>query len=213
MDEQSLDPRSALSSLRRRRRVLVAAAVLGAAAGLALVVVRPPMYVSESLVLLPKTIGADGQPAARDVQTEVVIASSEAVLGPAGESLSPAMSGVDLARTVEVTPESSEVLRIVASAATAGRAQAITQAVAESEAAYTAQLGSSLTDAKRASLAERQSELQATLDTLTRQIETTRERMQRQDPISLGARADASALAQLVAQQSNVVLQIDMLGP
>ena len=102
MAEQGLDGRSVLQTLRRHRRVLVIAAVLGEAAGLAFLLARPPGFQSTSMVLLaPET--TNGQPTTRDMDTEIRIASSGAVLDPVREAEEPRLSRRELDGRVEIT--------------------------------------------------------------------------------------------------------------
>ena len=209
MAEQSVDLRSALSILRRRRLLLVLAAMLGVMAGLAFVVEQPSMYSSRSSVLLPPVKPVDGQVPARDMKTEVRVATSDVVLGPAGATLSPPMSAQALGRFVRVSASTTDVLDVVAKADTAARAEAISRAVAAAEVAYVTRSGSSLTSAETTALQKRQQELEGSLATVNAEIKKTQARLTAEDPASTQGQADAAALAQLTAQQASLVLQID----
>jgi capsular polysaccharide biosynthesis protein len=212
MGEQSVDLRSSLGSLRRHRRALVGAAALGAAAGVCSVVLWPPMYTSSSLVLLPPpATDSSGQTVTRDPATEVSIASSDAVLGPAASRLTPPMTVRNLAKQVDVSATTTDVLDIWGSATTRERARQITNAVAGSEVGYVTMAASSLTNAQQAAIADRQRNLRASLATVNEEIKKTNARRSSEDPTSPEGRADASAVAQLTAQQANLVLQIDAL--
>lgn len=211
MGEQPVDLRSTFSILRRNRRALAYAAAIGAAAGLCFGLLRPPMYTSASLVLLPPAQASSGETAARDVKTQIRIAGTEVVLGPAGEAVKPPMSVGTLARRVKITAPTPEVLKVEASADTPARAEALSRAVAESELAYIGGAASSLTNAELAALADREEVLQASLDTLSEEIEKTAGRRANEDADSAAGKADATALAQLAAQQASVVLQLDQL--
>lgn len=211
MAEQSVDLRSALSIWRRRRRTLLAAALLGAAVGVGSVLLWPPMYTSNSLVLLPRAQDASGQAITRDVKTEIQIATSDAVLGPAGDDLSPPMSLRTLVRRVEVSAPSTDVLRIEARAGSPRLAESISRAVAQSEVTYATEAANSLTSSQKAALDKRSRRLQTTLETLNDEIEKSTARKQELDPNTAEGKAEATALAQLTAQQANVVYQIDRL--
>lgn len=209
MSEQTVDLRSTLAILRRHRRALVGAAALGAAAGACVVLLSPPLYTSASLVLLPPAEDASGQSIERDVETEIQIASSDAVLAPAGEALEPPVSVKTLDKTVEVTAPSSDVLRIEASATTPERAQEMARAVADAEVTYITESAGSVNSTQQATLAARRRDVQASLDAVNKEIEKTTARRQSEDPASPEGRADATAMAQLTAQQANLILQID----
>lgn len=211
MAEQTIDLRSTLGILRRHIVVLSAVASVGAGAGATLALVQPPEFSSSSLVLMPTVQDSSGQSLPSNIQTDIKVATSGVVLAPAGASLDPAMSQVELAEYVDVVASTEKVIEIVAAADTARAAQERAQAVAEAQVAYTDEAQSSLSNAEQAALAERRSTLQAKLDTVNRQVEATESRLEDEPSASQLGRADASALAQLTAQQADLALQIDRL--
>jgi hypothetical protein len=206
-----VDLRSTLSILRRRRLVLVLAALVGVAAGVTFVVLRPPLYSSTSQVLLPPVRSTDGQRIARDVKTEIRIATSDAVLGPAGQAVTPSLSVRAMAKKVEVSAPTSDVLVIEARAETPARAEALSEAMADAELSYVTRVASSLSNAETAALEQRQQALRDSLDTVNKEIKATEARKADEDPASTQGEADAAALAQLTAQQASLVLQLDQL--
>jgi capsular polysaccharide biosynthesis protein len=211
MSEQTVDLRTSLSILRRHRRALAVVAALGAAAGILFVVLRPPMYMSAATVLLPPAQNITGQAVTRDVQTDVEIAESEAVLGPAGRTLDPPMTAPGLSRRVDVSASTTDVLEIRARADTPQRAEAIAQAVAESEVDYVTDTATSMTAAQQASMVRRLRDLEASLEAVNDQIESTRARLREGGASEGGDGAEATALSNLTAQQANLVLQLDAL--
>jgi capsular polysaccharide biosynthesis protein len=211
MSEQNVDLRSSLSILRRHRKALAAVAALGAAAGVCFVLLRPPMYASSALVLLPPAQNITGQPVSRDVQTDVEIAGSEAVLGPAGQALDPPMSPRALSQRVDVSAPTTHVLEIRARAETPDRAEDLAQAVAESEVAYVTDTATSMTSTQQASMERRRSSLEASLEAVNGEIEQTRTRLRESGATATGGGAEATALSNLTAQQANLVLQLDNL--
>ena len=211
MSEQTVDLRSSISILRRHRRALAVVAALGAAAGVCFVLLRPPMYTSAAVVLLPPAQNTTGQPVTRDVETDVEIAGSEAVLRPAGKSLSPGMSVRDLSRRVEVTAPTTHVLQIEAHAETPERAEAIAQAVAQSEVSYVSSAATSMTLTQQASMSRREEDLQASLDAVNEEIAKSRSRLEEVGAGSAEGSAEATALSSLTAQQANLILQLDNL--
>jgi capsular polysaccharide biosynthesis protein len=211
MSEQTVDLRSGLSILRRRRKALALVAVLGVAAGVAFVLLRPPMYASSAIVLLPPAQNITGQPVTRDVQTDVEIAGSEAVLGPAGRSLDPPASPRALSRRVEVSAPTTDVLEIRARADEPGRAEDIAQAVAEAEVAFVTDTATSMTAAQQASMNRRKTDLEASLEAVNDEIEKSRTRLRESNATGAAGNAEATALSNLTAQQANLVLQLDSL--
>ena len=121
--------------------MLVIAAVLGVAAGLSFVLLRPPLYSSTSTVLLPPVKTVDGQTPVRDVQTEIRIATSDGVFGPAGQAVTPPLSVQAMARHVHVSAPTSDVISIQARAATPELARALSRAVASAEVDYVDERG------------------------------------------------------------------------
>ncbi|GAA2143065.1 hypothetical protein GCM10009844_15020 [Nocardioides koreensis] len=211
MAEQSVDLRSTLSILRRHRLVLALAALAGVAAGLCFVVLRPPTYASTAQVLLPPVKQTDGQTPARDVKTEIRIATSDAVLGPAGEAVTPSLSVQALAKRVKVSAPTADVLEIVARAGTPDYAEALAAAVAASEVEYVTKASSSLTNTELAALDQREQELRDSMATVASEIKKTQARKVGEDPTSEQGKADAAALAQLTAQEAGLVLQLDQV--
>lgn len=209
MGEQALDLRSTVLVLRRRRLVLAAAALLGAASGVGLSLLSPPTYTTSSQVLLPQMQQVNGQVIGRDVATEVSVAKSDVVLGAAGRELGLSAPLRILGRAVDVEATSDDVLEITARGDSPGEAQALARAVAEAEVAYVHQAASSLTNAEMAALEDREQDLQDNLDTVSSEIDATRARAERENPASISGKADAAALAQLTAEQANLVLRLD----
>lgn len=211
MAEQSVDLRSTVSILRRHRWVLLLAVLVGVVSGVGLVVLRPPLYASSTQVLLPPVKSTDGLPPSRDVKTEMKIATSDGVLGPAGQAVHPALTVRQMAKRVTVKAPTSDVLEISGRAADPDYARTIAQAAAEAEVAYVTRSSSSLTNAELAALRGREDDLRRSLDTVGTEIEKTKTRMARESNGSDQGQADAAALAQLTAQQASLVLQIDQL--
>jgi uncharacterized protein involved in exopolysaccharide biosynthesis len=207
-----LDARSVLSLLRRRLRFLAFVALVGACLGVALVVWHPPLYTSTAKVLLPdRPVQANGERATWDASTQVSIAESDAVLGPASRAVSPRLSRDEIRSRVRVTAPTTDVIFISARGTSSAAATALAQAVAEAEVAYQAEAASSLSSATLAELRDRRDALQRTKDTVDDQIVATQERLTGENPDSTIARRDGSALTQLTVQQTDLVLQINDL--
>ncbi|WP_406832179.1 hypothetical protein ABEG17_04960 [Pedococcus sp. KACC 23699] len=209
MTEQIIDLRSAWAIVRRRAGVLVLAGAVGAAAGGAAVYVRPPAFSSTSLVLLPPPPQGSSGVGAHSIDTQVQIASSEAVLGPAGRALRPRLTAPEVGVRVDVEPKTSDVLQMTATGATAQEAQALAEAVATAEVDYLKAAASTLGEEARKALADRATTLDRNLAAVSTELEKTKTRLQSESPLSTEGRADLAARAQLVAQQADLALQID----
>ncbi len=209
---EQVDLRSVASLVRRRRRLLALLALAGALAGVALVTWRPPLYVSSSKVLLPAgPVSPNGDQASWEASTQVSIAQSDAVLGPASQAVSPPLSRREVRTLVEISAPTEDLLLIEARGTSSSAAEALAQAVAESEVAYQAEATSSQSAAELAALRTRRDFLQDQLDAVVDQIERAQDRLAAADPDSAIGRRDASAVTQLTAQQTDLVLEINRL--
>jgi capsular polysaccharide biosynthesis protein len=110
-----------LRAVRRHKVVFGVLVVLGVLAGAGFAVLRPPMLSSKVLVYVP---------ASKQIQTQALIAGSDAVLGPVSRA-DRVLSYAQLLRQVKVEVSSPTSLTIVVSAKTAGDAQSVANAVAQ----------------------------------------------------------------------------------
>ncbi len=133
------------------------------------------------------------------------------MLGPAASSLSRPLSRDEVRARVDVSASTADVLVITARGTSSAAATELAQAVAESEVAYQAEATSSLSAAELAALRERRDDLQSTRDAVDEQITRTQERLGTENPDSPVGRRDASALSQLTAQQTELVLELNKL--
>jgi capsular polysaccharide biosynthesis protein len=135
MIQEPLDFRRVLQLVRRHKIIVFGGAVLGLLVGAALAVLRPPMLTSESWVVLP--------PAARgsSVGTQVVIASSDAVLKDALRNVKPATSLQTLRGRVHVSSRTGTIIAISAKGENAAQAEDAANAVAESYVDYVGHRG------------------------------------------------------------------------
>lgn len=211
MSEQLVDLRSAWAILRRRRRALIIAAALGGLAGGATVYLLPDNYSSTSVVLLPPASNASGVAASRDIDTQVEIVGSDVVLRRAGESVRPRLSADIVADRVEVTAPTTDVLRITASGPSAAEAESLAGAVAAAHVAYLRDAASSISESRRNLLTDRAATLKESLAAVMIEIRKTSTRLQQEKLTSTAGKADSAALAELTAQQANLVIQIDQV--
>ncbi|MDN5854005.1 MAG: Wzz/FepE/Etk N-terminal domain-containing protein [Actinomycetia bacterium] len=209
MGEQAAELRSILSVLRRRWGVLAGAAVLGAVAGVIFVVLRPPMYTSTSQVLLAPQTDASGQTIEPDMNTQIRVASSEAVLGPVASGLDSPISVTELEQRVTVSAPASYVVQFKASAETADAAEELANDLAESQVNYLDSASSSQTNAEQSALAARERSLERSLEPVNAEIKRTKDRIEEAAATGADTTADESALAQLTAEQADLVLKLD----
>ncbi|MFC5729982.1 MULTISPECIES: hypothetical protein [Nocardioides] len=209
MAEQAVDLRSALAAWTRHRLLMGLAGLLGAAAGVGLAQVVPPYYTSTSQVLLPIAPAESEEAGDRDRDTEIEIASSDVVLGPAGRAVSPQLTPAQAEDMVSVEAPSDDVIAFRVRAESPAQAEALAKELAKAEVAYSNGSAGSLTRARSTALVERRQTLKDSLDAVSAEIETTSRRAATVSPTSPAGRADAAALAELTAQQANLVLQLD----
>jgi capsular polysaccharide biosynthesis protein len=129
MSEQALDLRRSVKIVRRHKILVGVFAVLGLLAGAGYAATHPPMISSNALVVI--------SPSARDVPTQVIIATSNPVLSHALHRIGPPMSLEDLHSHIQVKRPTSNILSITAQATTAAQAERAANAVADSYIAYT----------------------------------------------------------------------------
>jgi len=212
MSEQVLDLQSVLSTLRRHRRLVATMTLLGALSGVVLVQVHPPMYSSQTQVLLPAPPDNASGTTSRDGPTDARVAISDLVLEPAGRSMSPAQTAAQVRSRVQVSSPGGNILRFVAKASTAREAEALADAVAAAEVRYQATADSSVSAAQLRVLDSRRSALAQQLRVVTGQIDVTKTRMQQEPKDSQQWGDDATALSQLTAQQGDLKLRVDDLA-
>jgi hypothetical protein len=129
MSQHVLDLRRSMQNVRRHRKVVVYAAALGLVAGAAFTMLNPPMLGSAALVEFPPL-------PARDIQTQVVIASSDPVLASAMSHIDPAVSLETLHDRVRVTSVTPDTLKIDAQGTTVAQATGTANAVAAGYISY-----------------------------------------------------------------------------
>jgi capsular polysaccharide biosynthesis protein len=128
MSEQALDLRRSAQVVWRHRILVFIVAALGLLAGVALAWHSKPALTSTAQVVLPG--------ASTYMATQVVVAESEPVLSGALPNISPATSLTALAKEIQVTAQTSNILAISATGTTAAQAETTANAVAHSYIAY-----------------------------------------------------------------------------
>ena len=124
MSQQPLNLRRSVQIVRRHRILVIGMTLVGLLAAVAYSVVKPPLFTSQALVVIPQD--------APNISTEVVIVSSEPVLAGALRDIHPAMLLETLENRVHVKSLTSGVISISAQGSTAAQAESAANAVANS---------------------------------------------------------------------------------
>jgi capsular polysaccharide biosynthesis protein len=124
MSEQALDLRKTLQFVWRRKRLVAIFAAAGLLLGSVYTAVSPPVPAGQALVILPSNI--------KDLQTQVVIATSDQVLQNAQQSVDRSLSLEALRKKITAKGLTSNVISITATGPTAGAAENLANSVAQS---------------------------------------------------------------------------------
>jgi len=128
MSQQPLNLRRTVQTVRRHRILVISVAVAGLLIAVAYSVLRPPLFTSQALVVIPQD--------APNISTEVVIVSSEPVLARALPDIHPAMLLQTLENQVQAKSLTSGVISVNAQGSTAAQAESAANAVAGSFISY-----------------------------------------------------------------------------
>ncbi len=133
MSEQASNLRGAAVIVRRHKFLVGMLTALGVICGAGYAIFTPPSYTSSALVVLPSSLDA-----ASNIETEVVIASSNPVLQLALPSVSPAMTLVQLNKAITVVSTTDTLLTVTADATSEAGSESAANAVAKSFVTYMA---------------------------------------------------------------------------
>jgi hypothetical protein len=193
--------------LRRHRLILALAALIGVAAGIAISLTRPPLPTSTAQVLLPPPQVSSTGATLRDMDTQIRIATSEAILRAAGRGVRPQMSLKSVRKHVIVTSPTEDILVVTAKAPNALAAQTLATNVANGYVKYAT---SQTTTANNAALKADQVQLNDANERIAKlqtQIKTVTSRLGTENPSSAKAATDTALLASLRASEGEAVLQ------
>ena len=129
MSEQALDLRRTARIVWRYKALLGMAAAVGLLAGVAFAILRPPLFTSRALVILPPA-------ASHTIGTQVFIADSYPVLTRTANRLNPPVPLSTLRSRVQASRLSPQIISISAQGTTAAQAEATANAAARSYIAY-----------------------------------------------------------------------------
>ena len=210
MAQQVMDVRSSTAFLRQRWRSIAAMGAVGIALGALYVALVPAQLSSTTLLLFPAASGLPGQGEEATTVTQVHIVGSTPVLDRAGKSVRPVLSGAEVEQRVKVDAKTSNLIEIQAFSRNARQAQALSQAVAEAYIATLTENASSLT-AVPPEFSARQAALTKQLKDVRGEIASTTERVRGEGPTSSDGRRDAQLQAQLVHDQTALLVQLDQV--
>jgi len=208
--EQVLDVRGALRVIRTFWRTVLVVLLVGAAAAAADAFYSLPKYQATTLVLLPAPASTSGTtPAARQVTTDARIATSAAVLLPAGRSADPSLSLETLQRRVTALNAATSVLKIVATGSTRRGAEDLANAVANQLVAFFNTSGATATSNVQAGLRAEEKQLNTQISDVQSQLSIADNQVTSTPPTSRTAPGKAKVVSSLQAQEQSLILQLN----
>lgn len=213
MSEQVLDIKGSVRLLRRFWRAVAIFVLAGILAAVGYEVLTPTRYQATALVLLPSSgAGTPLTQAARNtVTTDAGIATSAAVLVPAGRRVSPSLTLSTLERRVGAGPDTDGLLEISASGVSPKGAEALANAVAEQLVTFLTTGGVAASSHAVAGLQSEQSQVTSQLAVVQRELAGAEGRLSTEAPTSPQGKRDAALVATLTSEQSNFAVEINSL--
>ncbi|MGH9092805.1 MAG: Wzz/FepE/Etk N-terminal domain-containing protein, partial [Acidimicrobiales bacterium] len=213
MAEQLLDVKGSLRVVRRHWRTVALFGLAGVLGAGAYQVLRSPTYHATSLVLLPGsqasgTSGSSG-PSRNDITTDGRIATSAAVLAPAGQRVDPGLSLSGLQSRVTTSAVAAGVLGISASGSSPQQAEALANGVADELVHFVTSNGTGTSAAALAGLQAQESQLESQLGDVQHEITAARQRQTADGPTTPAGQRAAGLVGQLTAEQTTLQLQLD----
>ncbi len=218
MTEQVLDVLGSFRLIRRHWRTVAVFAVVGLVAGGAFVKTHPPAYSATSLVLLPgaaANANANTQsqaPTANDVATDARIATSAAVLGPAGHKVDKSLSLATLQQRVTTASTATGVLAITATAPNAKQAEDLANTVAGNLVTFVTTSNSAPATNGLVGLQAEATQLNRQISDVQQEINTANQRLANDGAQSVTGQQDSNLIATLTAEQSNLALLLDSVN-
>lgn len=211
MAEQVIDVRGSARAVRRSWRLVTATVVLGTAAGAAYLLHDPPRYRASSLVLLPAAISAgagSGSSTANPITTDARIATSAAVLAPAGRTVDRTLTLADLQASVSASATATSVLEITAAGSTAHQAMALADATAKQLVKFVTTGGVGFKTGTVSGLQAESAQLSRQISDVDREIATVSQRIAAEGASSPSGQQDSTLVAKLTSNQSALELQL-----
>ena len=213
MTEQLLDVRGSLRLIRRHWRTVAVFGLVGILAACVYQVLRPPTYHATSLVLLPgsQSTGTSGSsgPSRNDITTDGRIATSAAVLAPAGQRVDAQLSLTELQARVTTSAVATGVLGVTATGSSPRQAEALANGVANELVHFVTTNGSGSSAAALAGLQAQETQLEAQTADVQQEIDAARQRETADGPTSPAGQRAAELAGQLTSEQTTLQLQLD----
>jgi capsular polysaccharide biosynthesis protein len=156
----------------------------------------PPPYTASSEVLLPGVTNAGPTAPGNDMSTAKSIATSAAVLGPAGHSVDPSLSLAQLQNRVKASGIATNVLKITVSERAGARAVALANAVADQLVTFET-TNAATANANLTALQANAAQLTGQIRDIDGQIDSTTAQLRGEDPLSNAAQQHTDALQSL----------------
>lgn len=210
MSEQPLDVVASFRVVRDHRWSCLLFVLLGLTASVGYLVVRPPLYSANSLVLFPgSSTASTSQTTPNDMSTFAQVATSSTVLTPAGRELHPALSLSTLQQRVKAEGVSTNVLKITTVGSTSVQAETLANAVANQLVNFEGDTGDLTDESALAGLREDATQLTKQINQLSGEITTATNRLAGEGRSSTAGIQDSALVATLSAEQDQATLQLD----
>jgi capsular polysaccharide biosynthesis protein len=208
--EQPFNLRGLFHLARHHRVLVVAFLLLGSAVAAGYLVIRPPLYKAESLVLLPSSSGSQSS-STTNLSTDGQIATSAAVLGAISHQ-HPSLPVSLLRQRVTTGSTAANILQITATAPSAIGAQNIANYVADGFVKYVTTYGNSASAGLLSGLTAEAQSLNSQIKSLDSQITDTSNRISAEGASSPSGQQDTALLGTLISDRSQAVLQLDSVN-
>jgi capsular polysaccharide biosynthesis protein len=209
--EQVLDVKGALRVIRKFWRVVAAFLVAGVLAAAAYTVYGLPKYSATALVLLPTPNSSQSatSPTARNVTTDAHIATSAAVLVPAGHEAGTSPSLTSLQHRVTAASAATGVLRITATGSSARSAETLVNAVAAQLVTFVATSGATASSSIVTGLRAESKQLGTQLSDVQLELTAAKSEVAADTATTAAGAAAAKLVSRLESQQQSLVLQLN----
>lgn len=208
MAEQVLDVRGSTRLVRRSWRLVAAVTLAGVLAAGAYEYLTVPPYRASALVLLPASPPTTGASIAHPVTTDARIATSGAVLEPAGHAVDPSLSLSQLQARVSAAPAATGVLKISATGTTRRQAESLANAVAAQLVTFLTTSSASATSSVVAALDVQDKQLEGQLAAVQEEAAAVTQRITSEGRSSVAGQQDSALLARLTSEETALGLQI-----
>lgn len=214
LTEQVLDVKGSLRLIRRSWRLVAVFVLLGIGAGAGYEVLFPAGYQATSLVLLPlgnSASATSGSSASNvnNVATDGRIATSAAVLIPAGHQADPSLSLSTLERRVKTFASAAGVLGITATGPTARQAMNLANAVAQQLITFVSSNGLAANSDALTALQAQEDQINQQITDAQKELSTVNQELVADGPTSPAGQQDSDLVGKLTAEESNLGLELD----